>query len=105
MRRMASRSRNASCTHTPSQNNHNATNETAASENQLGAFGIALVNDVAAALGVTGIPGPATDALWDGWFVSVKHTQIQLICQGPQLLIHHTVRLIQMHRAHIPIGS
>ena len=40
-----------------------------ASEEQLGAFGIGIVNEVARAVGVTGLPGPATDSLWDGWFV------------------------------------
>ena len=46
-----------------------ASDQISATETQIGAFGIALVNDVARALGVTGIPGPATDTLWDGWFV------------------------------------
>jgi len=46
-----------------------ASDQQAATENQLGAIGVVLVNDTARALGVTGIPGPATDALWDAWFV------------------------------------
>ena len=41
----------------------------AAEELQLGAFGVGFVNETARALGVTAIPGPSTDALWDGWFV------------------------------------
>ncbi len=41
----------------------------AASELQIGAFGIGIVNDVAGALGITGIPGPDTDCGWPGWFV------------------------------------
>ena len=41
----------------------------AAAENQIGAFGIALVNDTARALGPTAIPGPSSVSLWDGWFV------------------------------------
>ena len=41
----------------------------AASEDQVGGFGVGLVNEVARALGVTALPGPSTDALWDGWFV------------------------------------
>ena len=32
-----------------------------------GAFGIGVVTKVAAAIGITAIPGPATDAAWDGW--------------------------------------
>ncbi len=43
--------------------------QSAASEDQVGAFGFGLVNPVAASLGVTGLPGPASEALWDGWFV------------------------------------
>ncbi len=41
----------------------------AANAQMLGAFGCAFVNETAAALGVTGIPGPATDGNFDGWFV------------------------------------
>ena len=43
--------------------------QVAASETQVGAFGCAFVNTVAATLGITGIPGPATDCAWGGWFV------------------------------------
>jgi len=43
--------------------------DTAATEPRLGAFGLVVVNDVAKALGVTGIPGPVTDADDDDWFV------------------------------------
>ena len=35
----------------------------------IGAFGIMLVTDIAAAAGVASIPGPATDASDDGWLV------------------------------------
>jgi len=35
----------------------------------LGAMGIGLVSQRAAAVGITAIPGPITDSLWDGWFV------------------------------------
>jgi len=41
----------------------------AAPQVQLGAFGIVVVNDIAAALGVTAIPGPVTDQDDEGWFV------------------------------------
>jgi len=42
--------------------------QAAASELQIGAIGLGLVNEVARALGITALPGPLTDALWDGWF-------------------------------------
>ena len=34
-----------------------------------GVYGIGVVSDVAAALGVTGIPGPFTESGWGGWMV------------------------------------
>ena len=40
-----------------------------ADEDQIGAFGMIVVSDTAAALGVTAIPGPISDADNDGWFV------------------------------------
>ncbi len=46
-----------------------ASDQAGADEQQLGAFGMTFVNETARALGVTGIPGPSEDALWDGWFV------------------------------------
>ncbi len=46
-----------------------ATDQVAGTEDQVGAFGIGLVNDVAGALGITALPGPATDCQWAGWFV------------------------------------
>ena len=39
-----------------------------AGQNIIGAVGLALVSDVARAAGIGSIPGPFTDALWDGWF-------------------------------------
>ena len=48
---------------------HISTDAPTASEFQIGGIGIGFVNEVARALGVTAIPGPVTDALWDGWFV------------------------------------
>jgi len=43
--------------------------DTANSEPRLGALGFIVINDVARTLGVTGIPGPVTDASDDDWFV------------------------------------
>ena len=49
-------------------------NQVIASEDQLGAFGLSFQNEVARALGVTGLAGPVTDFNFD-WFV------YQPICQ------------------------
>ena len=46
-----------------------ASDQGAASEFQIGAMGIGLFNDVARALGPTGLPGPSTNANDDRWFV------------------------------------
>ncbi len=35
----------------------------------VGAFGMCVVSDQAFAAGVLSVPGPFTDAEWDGWFV------------------------------------
>ncbi len=43
--------------------------QSAAAEEQLGAFGMGFVNTVAGALGITALPGPAADCGWPGWFV------------------------------------
>ena len=43
--------------------------QAAATEEQVGAFGIGFVNVVAGALGITALPGPITDGSWPGWFV------------------------------------
>ena len=52
-----------------------SSDQLAASEDQIGAFGMYIVNDVAATLGVTALPGPITDIADDGWYVYVP------ICQ------------------------
>jgi len=43
--------------------------QTGASEGYVGAIGCGFVNVVAGTLGITALPGPVTEALWDGWFV------------------------------------
>jgi len=43
--------------------------QSSATERQFGAFGMIVVNDLALAAGAGSIPGPATDANDDGWFV------------------------------------
>ena len=45
------------------------TDQFAASEDQIGALGIAVVNSTAAALGVTAVPGPMSDESSDLFFV------------------------------------
>ena len=47
----------------------------AASENMIGAFGMCIVTDQAASIGITAIPHPATDAAWGGWFVHFFYSQ------------------------------
>ncbi len=53
------------------------TDTPAANEHQTGAMGIAVVNSVAAALGVTGLPGPGTEIGFD-WFVYQSFAQMQI---------------------------
>ncbi len=47
----------------------------AASEDNFGAFGMIVVNDLAVAAGAASIPGPITDRTDDGWFVYVPIVQ------------------------------
>ena len=49
--------------------------QSAASEDQVGALGFIVVNDLAVAAGAASIPGPITDAADDGWFVYVPIMQ------------------------------
>ena len=44
-------------------------------EEQLGAVGFMIASDAAVAVGATAVPGPATDASDDGWFVWEGWTQ------------------------------
>ena len=50
------------------------TDQDAASENQIGAMGVLVVNQTAATLGITGMPDPVTDVADDLWFV-FEHIQ------------------------------
>ena len=52
-----------------------SSDQIAAAEDQVGAFGLMKVNDIAAAVGAASIPGPFTDGNDDGWFVH------QFFCQ------------------------
>ncbi len=45
-------------------------------EQQVGAFGFIVVTDTALGVGITAIPGPATDRNDDGWFVWESFCQI-----------------------------
>ncbi len=50
--------------------------QSAATEDQMGAIGLAFVNEVARALGVTGLPGPDSDFGYDWfWWQGVAQTQ------------------------------
>ncbi len=46
-----------------------ASDQSTADENQIGAFGLGVVTELARAAGIASIPGAQTDAVWDGWFV------------------------------------
>ena len=46
-----------------------ASDAAAATEQQFGAWGMIVVNDLAVAAGVASLPGPGTDRSDDGWFV------------------------------------
>ena len=52
--------------------------QASAFEEITGAFGMMVVNDVALALGVTGIPGPVTEANDDGWFVWLPFSELMV---------------------------
>jgi len=44
-----------------------APDQNASNEQFVGAFGIAVVSEAAASIGVTAVPSPDTDAAWGGW--------------------------------------
>jgi len=46
-----------------------ASDQSVGTEIQFGAFGICVVTQQAAGIGITAIPHPSTDAAWGGWFV------------------------------------
>ena len=46
----------------------------AATEEVFGALGMAIVSTVASGVGATAVPGPVTDAAWDGWFLHQPFT-------------------------------
>ena len=51
------------------------TDQTSATELQIGALGLIVVNDLAVAAGAASIPGPITDRGDDGWFLYVPIVQ------------------------------
>ncbi len=61
---------------------HISSDQSGASECQIGALGFGVVNRVAGALGITGLPGPATDCGWPGWFAHRFFTQEFLFITG-----------------------
>jgi len=62
----------------------------AAREDQIGAFGCVVVSDIAATAGAASIPGPFTEALDDGWWVweGFANTGLQVDAQGGPLQVH-----------------
>ncbi len=52
-----------------------SSDQSASVEEQYGAFGMVVCNDLALAAGAASIPGPVTDASDDGWFVWVPFMQ------------------------------
>ena len=56
-----------------------SSDQTAATEGALGAFGMIVVTDLALAAGAASIPGPVTDASDDGWFLYVPIAQENLL--------------------------
>ena len=52
-----------------------ASDQSAASEVQIGAFGMIVVSDDALAVGITAIPGPVTGVGEDGWFLFASINQ------------------------------
>ncbi len=53
----------------------------------IGAYGLAIVSDRAFAAGAASIPGPFTDAGWDGWFVWRSFSQHVEFIDGTGFLI------------------
>ncbi len=53
-----------------------ASDQAAADEQQIGAFGIVPVTDLAFAAGAASVPGPITDSSDDGWYVYVPFAQL-----------------------------
>jgi len=54
---------------------HIRSDQSAVVEDQIGAFGLIVVTDIALAAGAASIPGPFTDGGDDGWFVHQPITQ------------------------------
>ena len=61
--------------------------QTSAAEQQLGAFGMIVVNDIALAAGAASIPGPVTDRSDDGWFVYVPIVQTLRVATAVGLMM------------------
>ena len=59
-----------------------SSDQAAAMENQVGALGAVVVNDVAIAAGVASLPGPLTDQDDDGWLLWVPVNQLSSATTG-----------------------
>jgi len=62
----------------------------AATEEQIGAFGIGVVSEQAATTGVTALPGPMTDPDWTGWLYWIPFL-LQLKFQSGVGFDQHTI--------------
>ena len=56
--------------------------QSAASEENVGALGIAVVTAQAVSVGITAIPHPVTDAAWGGWFYHTYFSRAMLVLSG-----------------------
>ncbi len=69
------------------------TDAAGAAEAQIGAFGMILVSDLAAAAGAASIPGPVIDGGDDGWFTYVPFAQswdfASGVGRGPKSVQYH----------------
>ena len=67
------------------------------------AFGMAIVSENAAGIGVTAVPAPLTDVAWDGWLVheeGVLFARDATPLDDPNLLIHREIDSKAMRKSH-----
>ena len=76
----------------------------AANEGFRCAFGMCVVSENAAGIGVTAVPGPLTDIAWDGWFVyelfDIVITSSALIPSAPEQEVRIKIDSKAMRKLH-----
>ena len=75
----------------------------AAGEGIQWAFGMCVVTENAAGIGVTAVPDPIGDANWDGWFVheeGVIFARDATPLDDPGLLVHRSIDSKAMRKQH-----